>query len=278
MKILITGANGYLGSTLVTKCIDSGYETVAVDISNTYIDKRAVYKNIDIFDKNIDFYEEFERPDVLIHLAWRNGFVHKDTSHIIDLPSHYLFIEKMINSGVKYVSVMGSMHEIGYYEGMVDENTPCKPLSLYGIAKNALREALECSFAESDVSFHWLRAYYIIGNDIRSNSVFGKLLRKAMDGEKEFPLNSGKIKYDFISLDKLCEQIIAASVQKKINGTINLCSGKPVSLGDRIEQFIKDNNLDIKINYGVFPDRPYDSPVIYGDNSKIMEIMTNTAR
>ena len=276
MKILVTGANGYLGSALVTKCIDSGYETVAVDINNTYIDKRAKYKNIDIFDPNIDFYEEFERPDVLIHLAWRNGFVHKDTSHIIDLPSHYLFIEKMINSGVKFVSVMGSMHEIGYHEGMIDENTPCKPLSIYGIAKNALRESLECLLAESDVNFHWLRAYYIIGNDVRSNSVFGKLLRKAMDGEKEFPLNSGKIKYDFISLDELCEQIIAASVQKKINGTINLCSGKPASLGERIEQFIKDNNLDIRIHYGVFPDRPYDSPVIYGDNSKITEIMKNT--
>lgn len=276
MKILVTGANGYLGSALVTKCIDLGYETVAVDISNTYIDKRAIYKNIDIFDQNIDFYEEFERPDVLIHLAWRNGFVHKDTSHIIDLPSHYLFIEKIINSGVKYVSVMGSMHEIGYHEGMVDENTPCNPLSLYGIAKNALREALECSLVGNDVNFHWLRAYYIIGNDIRSNSVFGKLLRKAMNGEKEFPLNSGKIKYDFISLDELCEQIIATSIQKKFNGTINLCSGKPVSLGDRIEQFIKDNNLDTKINYGVFPDRPYDSPVIYGDNSKITEIMRNT--
>ncbi len=276
MKILITGANGYLGSALVTKCIDLGYETIAVDIENTYIDKRAIYKRSDIFDSNIDFYEEFEKPDVLIHLAWRNGFVHNDISHITDLPNHYMFINKLISSGVKYISVMGSMHEIGYHVGMIDEHTPCSPLSLYGIAKNALRQSLECTLTGSDINLHWLRAFYIIGNDMRSNSVFGKLLRKAMNGEKDFPLNSGKMKYDFISLDQLCEQIIAASVQKRINGTINLCSGKPVSLGDRIDQFIKDNNLDIKINYGVFPDRPYDSPVIYGDNSKITEIMKNT--
>ncbi len=275
MKILITGANGYLGSALVTRCIDLGYETIAVDMENTYIDKRAIYKKSDIFDKDIDFYQEFERPDVLIHLAWRNGFVHNDISHITDLPNHYMFINKMISSGVKYISVMGSMHEIGYHEGMIDEHTPCRPLSLYGISKNALRESLECTFTGSDINLHWLRAFYIVGNDMRSNSVFGKLLRQAMNGEKEFPLNSGKIKYDFISLDRLCEQIIAASVQKRINGMINLCSGKPVSLGDRIEQFIKDNNLDIKIKYGVFPDRPYDSPVIYGDNSKIIEIMKN---
>ena len=31
---------------------------------------------------------------------------------------------------------MGSMHEIGYWEGAIDENTPCNPMSMYGIAKD----------------------------------------------------------------------------------------------------------------------------------------------
>ena len=46
-----------------------------------------------------------------------------------------------------------------------------------------------------------------------------------------------------------------------------------MSLGDRMNQFITENNLDIKLKYGVFPDRLYDSPVIYGDNSKIKVIL-----
>ena len=39
-----------------------------------------------------------------------------------------------------------------------------------------------------------------------------------------------------------------------------------------VENFIKEYNLDIKLEYGVFADREYDSPEIYGDNAKITRI------
>ena len=53
--------------------------------------------------------------------------------------------------------------------------------------------------------------------------------------------------------------IVAASVQEEINGIINVCTGKPMSLADRVEQFLRDKNYKIKLDYGAFPDRPYDS-------------------
>lgn len=274
MRIAITGANGYIGSSLVKKALDLNYEIIAVDIDNTYIDDRAEYIKVNIFDDTENLYDKMGRPDVLIHLAWRKGFIHNDMAHLEDIDKHYRFIVKMIDCGVKYVSIMGSMHEIGYYEGKIDEDTPCNPLSLYGIGKNALRQSLECLVKDKDVYMHWLRGFYIIGNDERSSSVFGKIIRANNEGKKEFPLNSGKNKYDFIKIDDLCNQIIAASTQNKINGIINICSGKPVPLGERIEQFIRENNLGIKLDYGVFPDRPYDSPIVYGDNKRIIEILS----
>ena len=42
-----------------------------------------------------------------------------------DLSSHMTFLEHMIDGGLKYLTVMGTMHEIGYWEGAIDENTPC---------------------------------------------------------------------------------------------------------------------------------------------------------
>ena len=54
---------------------------------------------------------------------------------------------------------------------------------------------------------------------------------------------------------------------------INVCTGNPISLGEQIETFIKDHNFDIKLEYGAFPDRPYDSPITYGDAAKIKKIM-----
>ena len=69
-----------------------------------------------------------------------------------------------------------------------------------------------------------------------------------------------------------------ASVQDKYTGIINVCSGNPVSLGDQVEAFIKKNKLDIALQYGAFPDRAYDSPVVYGDNTIIREIQKNMKR
>lgn len=69
-------------------------------------------------------------------------------------------------------------------------------------------------------------------------------------------------------------QIAAVVEQENISGIINCCSGQPISLAERVESFIKENGLNIQLDYGAFPDRPYDSPCVYGDNSKIKSILS----
>lgn len=54
---------------------------------------------------------------------------------------------------------------------------------------------------------------------------------------------------------------------------INCCAGNSIPLADRIEKFIVEHNLNIKLEYAVFPDRPYDSPCEYGYPTKINEIL-----
>lgn len=127
-----------------------------------------------------------------------------------------------------------------------------------------------------DVKIYWLRAYYIIGDDERNNSIFTKLLRAANEGKKEFPFTSGENQYDFIDIKELAKKIVAASTQDKISGIINVCSGQPIALKEKVEEFIREKNLNIKLKYGAYPDRPYDSKIIYGDSSKIDAILQNS--
>lgn len=277
MKVLITGAGGYIGKHVVKAFLNEGHEVLAADYNHKGIDERARIVEEPIFGNKKNVYELMGKPDVLVHLAWRDGFIHNSETHMMDLSSHMTFLKNMIDGGLKYLSVMGSMHEVGYWEGAIDENTPCKPLTMYGIAKNALRQAVLLYTENKDIAVHWLRAFYIYGDDSRGSSIFAKLLQAVEDGKKEFPFTTGKNKYDFLHIEELSKQIMYASIQNEINGTINICSGKEISLADKVEGYIKDNHLNITLKYGAYPDRAYDSPGIWGDAAKIKRIMENTA-
>jgi len=95
------------------------------------------------------------------------------------------------------------------------------------------------------------------------------------EGKSTFPFTTGKNKFDFISIDELSTQIAYAVTQDKISGIINCCSGKPMALKERIEQFIKENGLKIRPEYGAYPERPYESPAIWGSNDKILRILSS---
>ena len=274
-RVLVTGANGYIGRKVVDALLALGYKVTATDFICDQINPKADRVEIDLFNNNANLYELFLKPNRVIHLAWKDGFNHNAPSHIEYLPKHFAFLKALIDAGVKNVAVMGSMHEIGFYEGEVKEDTPCNPLSLYGISKNALRQSLIVLNKNNDFNLYWLRGYYIFGNDEKNHSIFTKLLEKEAQGEKLFPFTTGENQYDFISIENLALEIALASVQNEVKGIINVCSGKPISLKEMVESFIKKNNLKIRLNYGVFPSRPYDSKIIYGNPDKIKQIVKN---
>ena len=271
MKVLVTGANGYLGKGVVKQLLNDGIDVVAASRKNEYIDERATIVLGDVYSVE-DPYNYYGQPDVILHMAWRDGFVHGSANHINDLPKHVEFITKMINSGVKQVAVMGSMHEVGFYEGSINENTPCNPQSLYGISKNALRRVVELECKNKGVKFQWLRGFYIVGNTEDGCSIFSKIVQAAHKGQKEFPFTMGLNQFDFLDYDIFCKQVADAVEQEEVDGIINICCGRPEKLADRVERFIKENKFDIKLNYGAFPDRPYDSKAIWGDDFKIRMI------
>lgn len=272
MKILVTGANGYLGMGIVNQLLKDNQTVIATDYSTDNIPHKAIIKKTDIFTVE-DPYEFFNKPDVLLHLAWKDGFVHDAFSHLEEIPNHYLFIKKLVDSGVKQVTCLGSMHEIGFYEGSINENTPTNPLSLYGIGKDTLRKSVELLTKENKTIFQWLRGYYIVGNTNYGNSIFSKITMAEENGQKEFPFTTGQNQWDFLDYDEFCKQVATAVEQTDIKGIINICSGYPEKLAERVERFIQKNNYKIHLKYGAFPDRPYDSRAVWGDNKKIKAIM-----
>lgn len=281
MRVAITGGNGYIGRNLTKFLIKEGHEVVIVsrtgDANLKFAEEgidNVIFDILEPFDT--DPYLLLGKPDILVHLAWKDGFAHDSLSHIRDITGHLRFLESLFESGLKHVAVSGSMHEIGYFVGEVDENTATNPKNSYGIAKDFLRRSLELLCKQYSVTYQWLRIFYIYGDDEFNNSIFTKLLKANNEGKSHFDLNIAELLYDFIHIDELVHQITLVITQSKINGIINCCTNEPISLKTMVENFVKMNDLNLKINYGAYPLRPYDSRALWGSNKKLNLIKLNT--
>lgn len=278
--VIVTGAGGYVGRHVTRAVAELGYEPVALVRRRHEDDFGASTRVIeaDVLDPSFDITRiaPVGRIAAVIHLAWQDGFVHNAPSHLERLSDHYRFLTGLADAGVARIAALGSMHEVGYWEGAVTAETPTNPVTLYGIAKDALRRAATLSIGER-AAFVWLRAYYILGDDRRNRSIFAKLLESADRGETVFPFTTGRTQYDFIDVAELGRQIAVAAIAEGVTGVVNVSSGEPESLASRVERFISENDLDIVLQYGAFPDRPYDSPGIWGDATAIKGLMAQSA-
>ena len=274
MKYLVTGGEGYVGRYVARWLIENGHTVVLTSRRGTTQIPGAEVVHVDILNSTSDIFEEVGRPDVLIHLAWEDGFRHTSDKHLKNLPGHISFIRNMLEGGLKHVVGLGTMHEVGYHVGPISENTPTSPQHAYGIAKDHLRLVQELYCKEFSAVSQWLRCYYIYGDDELNNSIFAKLLQAVQDGKDAFPLNSGELLYDFIQVKDLGAQIGAVSTQTDVVGVINCCSGEPTSLKTMVYRFVKMHSLDIKLDWGKFPLRPYDSRAVWGDSEKLTKALT----
>lgn len=273
-RVVVTGAGGYLGPHVVTALADRGHEVVAVvrPGSQTTFDDRVTVAEADILSADFSP-EQWAGASALVHLAWKDGFQHNSPAHMEQLSAHYRLLTGAAAAGVSRIVALGTMHEIGYWEGAITAETPTNPSSQYGIAKDALRKALPLALPES-TSLAWVRAYYIYGDDRRSNSIFRKLLEAADEGRTEFPFTTGKNLYDFIRVEELGRQIAAVTDADDVVGVLNCSTGEPKSLAAQVEEFIAENDLGLALQYGAFPDRAYDSPGVWGDASEIRAVMS----
>ncbi|MEV4735669.1 MULTISPECIES: NAD-dependent epimerase/dehydratase family protein [unclassified Microbacterium] len=271
--VIVTGAGGYLGPHVVSALAERGHRVVALvrPGSTVALDPRATVQEIDVLGDDLDP-AQWAGASAFVHLAWKDGFQHNSPAHMEHLSAHYRLLTGVAAAGVPRIVALGTMHEVGYWEGAITAETPTTPSSQYGIAKEALRAALPLALPES-TSLAWARAYYIYGDDRRSNSVFRKLLEAADEGRTEFPFTTGKNLYDFIRVEELGRQIAALTDATDVVGTLNCSTGEPKSLADQVEQFIAEHDLGITLQYGAFPDRAYDSPGVWGDATAIQEVM-----
>ena len=281
--ILVTGATGFIGNYVVTQLLEKGYRVTATSSDPVKAQQMPWYAkveyipfNFDSFDNGTDYYNYFQRPDLLIHLAWPGLPNYKEAFHIeVNLPAQYAFLKNLFQNGLRNLTVTGTCFEYGMKEGALVETMPCEPANAYAIAKDELRKQLEVLAAEQGTIFKWVRLFYMYGRGQSPKSLISQLERALEAGENVFNMSGGEQVRDFLPVETVAEGITRIALQDTVTGIINCCSGQPVTVKDFVLAWLKEKGKTIRLNLGYYPYTDYEPMRFWGDNTKFKSIENN---
>ncbi len=277
MKIVVTGATGFIGKHIVAEmelrsispilvCRPSGRITAPLSKYSTVL--------IDLREPPANPFELLGQPDVLIHLAWSGLPNYKSLHHFEEeLPAQYRFLNRMVNSGLKNLVVTGTCFEYGMQSGPLSEELETRPSNPYGFAKDVLRRQLEYLQTMQSFNLTWARLFYLYGDGQAENSLLPQVKRAVKQGDKVFNMSGGEQLRDYLPATKVAEYLVSIAMNKKNNGIVNICSGKPISVRKLVESWIKENGWIIDLNLGhyLYPD--YEPMAFWGRSDKLHTIL-----
>jgi nucleoside-diphosphate-sugar epimerase len=279
-KILVTGATGFIGQYVIEELLRCGHRVIA---SSAHPDKamqtawysKVEYKPFDLtgFDPAIDYYRFFGEPDCLIHLAWEGLPNYKASFHLeSNFPRHAAFLENMVRQGLGDITVSGTCFEYGMQEGALREDMKAMPANSYAQAKDSLRMRLEELQKEHPFVLKWVRLFYMYGKGQNPNSLLSQLDKALAEDRKSFNMSGGEQVRDFLPVEKVADYLVRISMQQKITGIINCCSGRPVTVKRFVEDYLIRINKDISLNLGFYPYADYEPMQFWGDREKLNAI------
>lgn len=276
-KILVTGATGFIGNYVVTELLKNNYPVIASSSSEEKARQMSWFSgvefqafNLESFDSNINYFDFFHQPDILIHLAWEGLPNYKAAFHVdINLPRHFSFLQNMLKHGLSDITITGTCFEYGMREGILSEDMPAAPANPYALAKDELRKQIETLQRELDFHFKWVRLFYMYGKGQNPNSLLSQLDQALAKGDSEFNMSGGEQQRDYLPVEKVAEYIVKTALQNKVEGIVNCCSGIPVTVKSLVENYLKEKNKTISLNLGYYPYTDYEAMRFWGDTRKL---------
>ena len=256
-KVLVTGANGFIGSSLIKKMIANNIEVVAVDI--TFAGNRLPDSNlITKVESGVEAALAEKIPageyDAFYHLAWRgvNGAEKADPS--VQIANIQMAVDcanicKQLN--VKKLLCAGTVAENATFS--LPELVKTSGGMMYGVAKHACRLILEDYCKNIGQQFVWMQFSNIYGVGNKTGNLVSYTLGELLAG-KEATFGPALQPYDFIYVDDLIEAVYRLGANDTKKSFYYIGSGSPRILKDYLLRIGELAGCADKVGIGIRPD------------------------
>lgn len=263
MKVLVTGAGGFVGQHLLNKLMTKNINIVAMNRKNN---KFLSSLNIPVYETNILDFDtilsciEQEKPDVLIHLAaqsnvgisWSEPILTVSTNIEGSLNLYRAFFR--INPKGKFINV-GSSDEYGLTAKLgipLKEEMECRPQNPYSISKYCSEQILLQLAKKDKVNVISTRSFNHFGPGQNTGFVvsdFASQVAKIKKGLMENKIFVGDLSAsrDFLYIDDVIDAYIKIAEKEIPTGVYNISSGYLIKIEYILNKLIEISNIDIEV-------------------------------
>lgn len=299
MKVLVTGAAGFIGFHLTLALLDRDDDIIGLDNLNDYYDpalkqyrlgeisKHSKYSNFkflkaDIADRKLmeKLFLEYHF-DVVINLAAQAG-----VRYSLDNPNAYIdsnlvgflnVLEGCRHSEVKHLvyASSSSVYGMNVKQPFSEDDRVDHPISLYAATKKS-NELMAHSYSHLySIPVSGLRFFTVYGPYGRPDMAYYKFTKAILDGDSINVFNNGEMQRDFTYIDDIVEGVIrvidsAPAVKSNLTSSatapyrlFNIGNNKPETLHDFISSI--ERACGKKANKVMLPMQPGDVPITYAD-------------